>query len=288
MEFAQVWRGFWQQLISAVNTIKPAVYFDWLVVAFLIYHAVRLVRETRAMQLIKGIAAILLVYFFAIQLQMNTLRFVLETIVRSGVLLLAILFQPELRRALEQVGRSKLGGLGGFFAPAASLRRENIEENIRILRESCEYLSERKTGALIVVEREIKLGEAIKTGTVVDAEPSVELIANIFFTNSPLHDGAMVMRNGRVYAAGCYLPLSSNTEIGRELGTRHRAGLGMSEISDAIVIIISEETGFISFASESKLHRNYSARKLEDYLRKKLLPQDEADKKKTRFGRAKK
>ncbi len=219
---------------------------------------------------------------------MNTLRFVLETIVRSGVLLLAILFQPELRRALEQVGRSKLGGIGGFFSPAAALRRENIEENIRILRDSCEYLSEHKTGALIVVEREIKLGEIIKTGTVVDAAPSVELVANIFFTNSPLHDGAVIMRNGRVYAAGCFLPLSSNTEIGRELGTRHRAGLGMSEISDAAVIIISEETGAISVAAESRLNRNLSPKSLEKILRAKLLPPDESDKKKTRFRRAEK
>jgi diadenylate cyclase len=272
-ELGQTLRGFWQQLLSAVNTIKPADYIDWLVVAILIYQAGLLVRETRAKQLIKGIAAILFVYWISIWLEMNTLKFMLDTIVRSGVLLLVVLFQPELRRALEQMGRSKLSGLGGFFGAGTDmLRREHLESLIKALRESCTRLSESGTGALIVLEREIMLGEIISSGTVIDAAVSDELITNLFFKNAPLHDGAMVIRNARVHAAGCYLPLSQNTEIARELGTRHRAALGMSENSDAVIIVVSEETGTISAACEARLTRGLSPQELHDLLREKLAP----------------
>jgi diadenylate cyclase len=274
-ELSQTLQSFWQQLLSAVSTIGFADYIDWLLVAFLIYHAGLLVRETRAKQLVKGIAAILLVYWISIWLEMNALRFFLETIVRSGVLLLVVLFQPELRRALEQVGRSKLSGLGGIFGTGTDiLRREQVEGLIKALRESCTRLSESRTGALVVFEREIKLGEIISSGTVIDAAVSDGLVTNIFFKNSPLHDGAMVVRNARIHAAGCYLPLSQNTEIARELGTRHRAALGMSENSDAVIIVVSEETGAISAAYESRLVRNLSPQALHDLLREKLLPRD--------------
>lgn len=281
-------RDFGDSFMGAIDTIMPSDILDWLVVAFLIYHGVRLVRETRAMQLVKGIAAILLVYFFSSWLKMNTLSFVLETIIGSGALLLAVLFQPELRRALEQMGRSKLGGrIWGI--DSAGVAREQNEELIRILCESCGELSENKTGALIVIERETKLGEVVKTGTVIDSIPSVELIGNIFFTNSPLHDGAMVVRDGRLYAAGCYLPLSGNMEIGRELGTRHRAALGMSENSDAVVIIVSEETGAITVAFESRLQRKLSTQNLGKFLNAKLMgPPPDVQEKKPMFRRAKK
>lgn len=276
--------------MSAIHTIKPSDFIDWIVVAFLIYHGVRLVRETRAMQLVKGIAAILLVYFFAVRLQMNTLSFVLENIIGSGVLLLAVLFQPELRRALEQMGRSKIAGFSGILGiDAAAFRRGQIEDMIDVVCESCEYLSERKTGALIVVERETKIGEIVKTGTVIDSKASVELVTNIFFTNSPLHDGAMVVRGDRLYAAGCYLPLSSNMEIGRELGTRHRAALGMSEVSDAIVIVVSEETGAISVACESSLERRLTADILKKFLQKGIFgEQKENPERKPIFRKGKK
>lgn len=277
--------------MSAINTRKLSDAVDILVVAFLIYHAVRLVRETRAMQLVKGIAAILLVYLFASWWKMNTLSFVLENIIGSGVLLLAVLFQPELRRALEQMGRSKITGISGILgSDAAGMSRENVEALVGDICAGCVYLSERKTGALIVIERETKLGEIVKTGTVIDSKPSVELITNIFFTNSPLHDGAMIIRGNRLYAAGCYLPLSGNMEIGRELGTRHRAALGMSEISDAIVIVVSEETGAISAASESRLMRGLAPRDLKKLLKEKLLgkAQESAQEKRPAFWRAKK
>lgn len=290
IEITKLWQDIENSFMSAINTIKPADVIDWLVVAFLIYHAVKLVRETRAMQLVKGIAAILLVYVFASWWKMNTLSFVLENIIGSGVLLLVVLFQPELRRALEQMGRSKITGIGGILgADSTVIQREHIENLIKTLCDSCAYLSERKTGSLIVIERETMLGEIVKTGTVIDSKPSLELITNIFFTNSPLHDGAMVIRGGRLYAAGCYLPLSSNMEIGRELGTRHRAALGMSEVSDAVVIVVSEETGAISVAYESRLNRGLSAAVLDKLLREKLIgKEDESEEKKPRFRRAKK
>lgn len=288
--FSKLIQDFSDSFMSAIHTIKFADFIDWIAVAFLIYYAVRLVRETRAMQLVKGIAAIMLVYFFASRLHMNTLSFALETIIGSGIVLLAVLFQPELRRALEQIGRSKITGINGLFgADAAAETRIQTANMINLLGESCVYLSERKTGALIVVEKETKLGEIIKTGTVTDSQLSVELVTNIFFANSPLHDGAMVIRGMRLYAAGCYLPLSANMEIGRELGTRHRAALGMSEVSDAVVIVVSEETGAISVACESRLQRHLSANELRSLLHTKLLgDQDESGEKKPVFWRAKK
>lgn len=284
------WSEFSGNFLSVVSNITFSDVLDWLVVAFLIYHGIRLVRETRAMQLVNGIAAILLVYFFANQLGMITLTFVMDSVVRSGMVLLAVLFQPELRRALEQVGRNKIiSGIGRIGAPSASQRRESMQEFTKTVCDSCHALSESKTGALIVIEREIKLGDVIKTGTVIDASPSAELIGNIFFANSPLHDGAMVIRDRRLLAAGCYLPLSANTEIGRELGTRHRAALGMSEVSDAIVVVVSEETGAISVALDSRLQRKLSVQNLGKLLGAKLDP-DPAEPSPRRFAfwRAKK
>jgi len=284
-----IWHDFYNSLLSALKTIGPADFIDWLVVAFLIYHAVFLVRETRAMQLVKGIVAISVMSVLSNWLGMNTLKFALENILRSGVLLIAILFQPELRRALEQMGRSKIaGGITGILAAdQTESEAESAEALINILCESVEHLSSEKTGALIVIEREIKLGEIINTGTVTDSKPSVELIEHLFFKNSPLHDGAMIIRAGRIYAAGCYLPLSEK-EIARELGTRHRAGLGMSEVSDAIIIIVSEETGAISAAVESALKRRLSPEELQGLLSKNLLKQgDNKNEKKPKFRRAK-
>jgi diadenylate cyclase len=200
-----------------------------------------------------------------------------------------VLFQPELRSALEKMGRSNISALriGGTQSEAEA---HDVEALIDILAKSCVYLSTRKTGALIVIEREIKLGDVIKTGTVIDASPSVELIGNLFFVNSPLHDGAMIVRNGRLLAAGCYLPLSQNMEISNTLGTRHRAALGMSENSDAVILVVSEETGAISAANESRLQWRVSEKNLRSILERKLIGERSEDKpeKKPAFWRAKK
>lgn len=274
---------FWNRLSSVFISIRFRDFIDIAIIAYILYHGIRMVRETRAMQLLKGIAAVLVLSFVANILEMVTLGYFLQNIIQVGIFLLVVLFQPELRSALEKMGR---GGISSMLRFGGSGQKDDeasrARELIGMLVESCTYLSERKTGALVVIERQTKLGDVIKTGTILDAKPSLELIGNIFFTNSPLHDGAMVIREGRLYAAGCYLPLSQNMEIGRELGTRHRAALGMSENSDAVVVIVSEETGAISVAVESRLQRRLSARNLQKLLEIKLVggtSQEEPEKK---------
>lgn len=261
---------FFQMLLGLLANIKITDILDILFVAIITYYAIRLVRETRAMQLVKSIGVVLLVYFLSDLFSMFTLKFLLGKILDYGLVVLVVLFQPELRRALERIGRSRLTDWGRF---GAKNMQEQQEANtmIEAVCESCMDLSKRKEGALIVMEREIRLGEVINTGTLVDATPSPELISNIFFKNSPLHDGAMVIRNNRICAAGCYLPLSSNYSINRDLGTRHRAALGISEVSDALVIVISEERGSISVAMDSRIYENYTIAWLKKLLEEKLI-----------------
>lgn len=268
---SSLWSKFLDSFLGVLSNAKPTDALDVFVVAVLLYYLIRLVRETRAMQLVKGIAFILLAYVIASWWRLNALLFIIENVIGSGVLLLAVLFQPELRRALEQLGRSKITGIGHFGVDSAELHRERMTQLIKIICDSCTELSGHKTGALITIERETMLGEIIKTGTVIDAESSAELIGNIFFPKSPLHDGSMIIRGNRVYAAGCYLPLSQNMEIARELGTRHRAALGMSEVSDAVIVVVSEETGAISVAVDSRLQRKLSVQNLQMLLSAKLI-----------------
>lgn len=292
INFQNALADFWGNLIGVFTHIRIRDFFDIAITAYILYHAIRVVRETRAMQLLKGIGAILALYFVVSALKMITLGFFFQYFLQASIFIMVVLFQPELRRALEQMGQSKIGivGLGG--SPAKGKEEiASTEQLIEVLGDSCAYLSERNTGALIVIERQTRLGDVIKTGTLIDSAASVELIGNIFFTNSPLHDGAMIVRDCRLLAAGCYLPLSQNMEIGRELGTRHRAALGMSENSDAVVVIVSEETGAISVASDSRLQRKLSPQYLKKLLHKKLLGDDtsgEPVQKKLGFWRVKK
>jgi len=267
---ANEWITFRDNLLSVLNSFKFTDVIDILVVAYLLYQAIRLVRETRAMQLTKGIAAVFGVYFAAQILSLNTMKFILQNVLTWGVIVVAVVFQPELRSALEQAGRSKFSplGRGGDRSEEDLLL---IQELVDSVSSAAAYLSERRTGALMVIEREIKLGEIIKTGTTIDARSSLEMIANIFFPNSPMHDGAVIIRDCRLLAAGCFLPLSNNMTIGRELGTRHRAALGMSEVSDAVVVVVSEETGAITVAVDSRLQRGLSEKNLHKLLEAKLL-----------------
>ncbi|MBP1581532.1 MAG: diadenylate cyclase CdaA [Oscillospiraceae bacterium] len=268
-------------LIGNIRGMGLNDYLDILVVAFLVYYMAKLIKETRAMQLLKGMAALALIYFVAAVAELETLQFIMNTVISTGVLALVILFQPELRRVLERVAQTRLGTLKTFFGGGDSdeANLAATSECIDIVCEACKSLSKTRTGALMVFERETKLGEIIKTGTVVDAAPSTELIGNLFYVNTPLHDGAMVIRDGRLYASGCFLPLSQNYTISKEMGTRHRAALGMSENSDALVVVVSEETGVISVAENGKIDRNYNTDGLKKRLRKGLLKkQDEAEK----------
>ena len=267
----------WNQIIGTVKAIGIWDILDIVIVALLIYQVIKLIRETRAMQLAKGLILLLLLYFVAYNLNMKTVRFIMQNVVATGVLALVIVFQPELRRMLEHVAQTKLNKLNIF----QSSQDKDSEltgvwnESISVIANACETLSKTKTGALIVFERQTKLGEIIKTGTVVDATPSNELISNLFFVNSPLHDGAMIIRDGRICASGCFLPLSQNYTISKEMGTRHRAALGVSENSDAVVVVVSEETGTISIAEGGVIERNFTIPQLEKRLRHEILHKNE-------------
>lgn len=270
-------------LIGNVRGMGLNDYLDIAVVAFLMYYLMKLIKETRAMQLLKGMAALLLIYLVAAVAELQTLQFIMNAVISTGVLALIILFQPELRRVLEHVAQSRLAGLKKFFSSGEERTVEHFEETsdcIDIVCEACKSLSKTRTGALMVFERETKLGEIIKTGTVVDAAPSTELIGNLFYVNTPLHDGAMIIREGRLYASGCFLPLSQNYSISKEMGTRHRAALGMSENSDAVVVVVSEETGTISVAENGQIERNFTPENLRRRLRKELLLKQEDSEKK--------
>ena len=267
----------WNQIIGTVKAIGIWDILDIVIVALLIYQVIKLIRETRAMQLAKGLILLLLLYFVAYNLNMKTVRFIMQNVVATGVLALVIVFQPELRRMLEHVAQTKLNKLNIF----QSSQDKDSEltgvwnESISVIANACETLSKTKTGALIVFERQTKLGEIIKTGTVVDATPSNELIGNLFFVNSLLHDGAMIIRDGRICASGCFLPLSQNYTISKEMGTRHRAALGVSENSDAVVVVVSEETGTISIAEGGVIERNFTIPQLEKRLRHEILHKNE-------------
>lgn len=237
-------------LKSLIKTINVFDIFDILVVAFLIYNLIKIIRESRAWQLVKGIMIVLLAYFLAEKLNFRMFSAFLTTLFQFSVYGLLIVFQPELRRVLEQIGRSKLIG----FWPFGSISGDEEDyvkdcKNVaRVVARAVKILSSEKTGALIVFERRTKLGEIIDTGTIIKSVPSVALIRNIFFNKAPLHDGALVVKDCLLYAGGCILPLTKNLNIDMNLGTRHRAAIGISENSDAVAVVVSEETGKISMA----------------------------------------
>ena len=280
----------WNQIIGTIRAIGIWDFVDIAIVAVLIYQVIKLIRETRAMQLAKGLLLLLLMYFVAYNLNMKTVRFIMQNLVATGVLALVIIFQPELRRMLEHVAQTRFNKLN-IFQSAQEKDSELMgvwDQSIATIASACAELSRTKTGALIVFERQTKLGEIIKTGTVVDATPSVELIGNLFFVNSPLHDGAMIIRDGRICASGCFLPLSQNYTISKEMGTRHRAALGMSENSDAVVVVVSEETGIISLAKNGVLIRRLDRQNLFNLLQEELVPPEQQDTpKKSSFWRKK-
>ena len=247
---------------------------DILLVAVMIYFIIRLVRDSRAEQLMKGILLLGVMYLAAYLLDLTTVGYLLKAIFDNGLLVLVVIVQPEIRRALEQAGHSRKGIMrifGGFSSVENSAQVEQWEKAIDATASAVEILQKQKMGALIVIERTTRLGEIVHSGTLIEAEPSGELMANIFYNKAPLHDGAMIIREGKIYAAGCILPLTDNLQINRELGTRHRAGVGMSENSDALVVIVSEETGTISLADSGELTRNFTKETLAKTLAERIL-----------------
>lgn len=275
--------AYWEDIVTAFQSLSLSWtdIIDILLVAYLVYKGIVLLRETRAEQLVKGLIILLVAYFFADNLSMKTISFIIQNILNWGIIALVVIFQPEIRRALEQVGRSKLGKLNVFnnIIQESDGPQETLwGPAITAICNAAGSFAMSRTGALIVIERQTKLKDIAASGTFVNADISESLLGNLFFKDSPLHDGAVIVKDGRVYAAGCFLPLSATNVISKQLGTRHRAALGVSENSDALVIVVSEETGAISWVTNGELRRGVDVLTLKGLLEKALLPQTEEGK----------
>ena len=262
--------NLWNQFLGLMSSFTLLSALDVLLVSFIIYSFIKLIRETRAEQLVKGILILVVVWALSNLLGLQMMKNVMSYVFNLSVIALLIVFQPEVRRALEQMGRSGISKGLGLVQKEEEMDQQR-KKGIQAVVEAAVSFQRSKTGALIVFERETKLGDIVNTGTIVAAEPSAPLIGNIFFNKAPLHDGAMIIRDGMIYAAGCILPLTKSDRVSIELGTRHRAGIGMSENSDAVVVIVSEETGQISIAVGGELSRNYTRETLEKALEQYLL-----------------
>ena len=275
---------FFENIISILKTIQVRDVIDILAIALLIFGVLRLFRETRAIQLLKGILLMLLVYFIASIANLVMLSSLLRIFFEASVVIIAIIFQPEIRKALEQMGRNNTWRryFSAFTKAKPGEELENsVKKAIVDAADTSVLFSRSRTGALIVFERETMLSDIAATGTVLNAETSVALFGNIFFNKAPLHDGASIIRNGKLYSAGCILPLTDNPNVDINLGTRHRAALGMSELSDAVVLVVSEETGVVSLAVGGNLERDLTREALIKKLNMYLLGQfDNAEKSK--------
>lgn len=259
------------RLLSVVSTIRFIDILDMLLLAYIIYKGIKIIRETKAQQLITGIMIMLVVYGLSALLKLKVMTYLFGNFFQVGLIAIVVVFQPELRRVLERVGRANVKTV---FAPGS--RDEDLtqkwESTIEVIGEAVSQLSDTATGALIVIERTNKLGEQVETGTVLDCIPSVQAFGTIFFPKTPLHDGAVIIRDAMIYAAGCFLPTPQKEDrINKQLGSRHRAAIGMSENSDAIIVVVSEETGTISIAENGELTRGYTKEKVIEYLKNRII-----------------
>lgn len=267
----------WNSFVSLAKSFGVSDALDVILVSFIIYSGIKLVRETRAEQLVKGIFVLLVVWGGSNILRLYMMKTLLTYFFQFSVFALLVVFQPELRRALEQLGRSGIGKKHWTFGLSSTDEETLMQQNRKGLNavvDAAAVLQKQKTGALIVFEMKTKLGDIIDTGTVINATPSAPIICNIFFNKAPLHDGAMIMRGGMLYAAGCILPLTNSDKVSIELGTRHRAAIGISENSDAVVVVVSEETGQISVVVNGVLTRNYTRETLKSALENLILPSE--------------
>ncbi len=253
-------QDFISLIIKSLSNMSLWSILDILVVSYIFYKGYMLIKETRAEQLLKGIALIIVLIPISYLLKLDMLYFILNKTLTIGVLSVIIIFQPEIRRGLEHIGRS------AFEDVHYANDKESINIAINEIVNAVHNLSETKTGALIVMEQKTGLAEIDSSGTILDANVSSNLLENIFVVNTPLHDGATIIRNNKILASGCVLPLTNNNNINKKLGTRHRAGLGLSEVSDALIIIVSEETGVVSLAINGKLSRGYDKERLRNIL----------------------
>lgn len=265
--------GFIDSIGSLLSTIGIADIIDIIIVAYLIYKIIGLIRKTSSYNLARGLLVVLIALWLSGVFNLTMINYLLRKAVEIGLIALVIIFQPELRRLLAKMGSRNFYG---FFGSAGQNTSE-LEGAINQTVLACEQMSETKTGALIIFERGIKIGDIMTTGTIIDSDVTAELLKNIFYPKAPLHDGALIIRNARIAAAGCVLPLTANNNLSKDLGMRHRAGIGASEHSDALVVIVSEETGAISIAIEGMLKRNLDKQTFEMILRSELI-KDESKK----------
>ena len=252
--------------------IRVSDVLDIVIIAFLVYNLLRMVKSTRAENILRGVVAFLVVLGLADILQLNAISYIMKNLVQVGILAIIVLFQPEIRQILEKVGSRNIKMLRVFNDPKQQSELDTAIDQTVV---ACSEMSQSKTGVLIVFERNIRLDDMVRSGTTLDAAVSSELLKNIFFVKAPMHDGAVIIRHGRILGAGCMLPLSKNVNLSRDLGMRHRAGIGMSENSDAVVVIVSEETGSISVAIGGMLKRHLMPETLSKLLRNELMPPEE-------------
>lgn len=263
-----VFAAFWDKYMFWINrpNITPTDIVEIVIIAFLLYHILVWFKTTRAWTLFKGIVVILVFILIAAIFQMNTILWIADKTINVGIIALLVIFQPEMRRALEQLGRKRFISAIFTFDSGKNVEERYSERTVNELVKACYEMGKVKTGALIVIENDVSLNEYERTGIELDSILSSQLLINIFEKNTPLHDGAIIVRGNRVVSATCYLPLSDNLQLSKELGTRHRAAVGISEVSDSLTIAVSEETGNVSVAEEGRLYRNIDA----DFLKRKL------------------
>ncbi len=265
-------------IISLFSTFRITDFIDIVIIAVLIYGIFKLVHETRAEQLLKGIFFVLIFYAIAVLLGLTMVTSILKVVLEFSVVIVVVIFQPEIRKALEQLGRSKFTKSYFFRLFQGGLitdeDKDKVSKSITDAADTAILFSHTRTGALIVFERETKLTDIALTGTVLNCDTSTAIFGNLFFNKAPLHDGACIIRDGKIFAAGCILPLSSKEVANREIGTRHRAAIGMSEFSDAVVVVVSEETGQISMAVNGILTRDYDRDSLINELKELIIPPD--------------
>ena len=282
----QIVLDFFKNLIGIFTTMKfPVDYIDIILVAIIVYYCIKFARDTRTGHLIRGVILILVLYQLAILMNLSALTYILKNTIQLSFVAIIIVFQPELRAGLERIGRVKFSTIRNLQTISKGDYNSMTNTMIDSVCESCRILSERRIGALMVFELSVKLGDILDTGIGVDASITPQTVITIFFPNTPLHDGAVIIRDNKIASAGCLLPLSKNLEISKELGTRHRAAVGITETSDALAVVVSEETGKISYALDGKIHIGISEDQLRNLLKDKLLI---PEKKKNYFKRLKK
>lgn len=274
-------------IMKIISSVGIADIVDIVVVALMIYYVIKLVRQTRGFQLVKGVVFMGFVYFVVSAFNMSASSFIFSQLFRNIVIVMILLFQPEIRHAIESVGRGDLKKFSLFFSRGGDYMNDDLQTTASNISKAVGNMSNKKIGALIVIEGKTLLGEITSTGTEIDSTVTSPMIENIFFPKAPLHDGAMIIRNNRIHSAGCILPLTQN-DVSFELGTRHRAAIGMSEHSDALVVVVSEETGAISVAHNGTLERGVTSGELLETVNSFLIT-DEGEKNKSfRIRRRKK